>query len=60
MSPRLKGKVAIVTGASKGIGAAAPSGPAWRVLGTGRMHPTWRPYLPGIDPLLDLAEPASA
>jgi len=24
------------------------------------MHPTWRPYLPGIEPLLDLAEPASA
>jgi 5-methylcytosine-specific restriction endonuclease McrA len=23
----------------------APSGPAWRVLGTGRMHPGWRPYL---------------
>ena len=39
---------------------AAPTGPAWRVLGTGRMHPTWRPYLPGIEPLLDLAEPASA
>jgi 5-methylcytosine-specific restriction endonuclease McrA len=23
----------------------APTGPAWRVLGTGRMHPCWRPYL---------------
>jgi 5-methylcytosine-specific restriction endonuclease McrA len=23
----------------------APTGPAWRVLGTGRMHPGWRPYL---------------
>jgi len=23
----------------------APSGPAWRVLGTGLMHPRWRPYL---------------
>jgi len=24
---------------------SAPSGVAWRVLGTGRMHPTWRSYL---------------
>jgi 5-methylcytosine-specific restriction endonuclease McrA len=34
----------------------APTGPAWRVLGTGRMHPRWQPYLH------DLAqeEPASA
>jgi 5-methylcytosine-specific restriction endonuclease McrA len=23
----------------------APSGPAWRVLGTGRMHPCWQAYL---------------
>jgi 5-methylcytosine-specific restriction endonuclease McrA len=23
----------------------APTGPAWRVLGTGRMHPMWRSYL---------------
>jgi 5-methylcytosine-specific restriction endonuclease McrA len=23
----------------------APSGAEWRVLGTGRMHPRWRPYL---------------
>ena len=23
----------------------APTGPAWRVLGTGRMHPRWQPYL---------------
>jgi len=23
----------------------APSGVAWRVLGTGRMHPCWQPYL---------------
>jgi 5-methylcytosine-specific restriction endonuclease McrA len=42
----------------------APTGPAWRVLGTGRMHPTWRAYLPGIEPFLevgvDVAEPASA
>jgi len=34
----------------------APTGPAWRVLGTGRMHPQWRAYLPGIE----LEEPASA
>jgi 5-methylcytosine-specific restriction endonuclease McrA len=25
----------------------APTGTAWRVLGTGRMHPGWRPYLDG-------------
>src|SRR3954465_3626492 len=24
---------------------SAPTGAAWRVLGTGRMHPCWRPYL---------------
>jgi 5-methylcytosine-specific restriction endonuclease McrA len=24
---------------------SAPTGPAWRVLGTGRMHPGWQPYL---------------
>lgn len=23
----------------------APTGPAWRVLGTGRIHPLWQPYL---------------
>jgi 5-methylcytosine-specific restriction endonuclease McrA len=35
----------------------APSGPAWRVLGTGRMHPRWRPYLQ--EPALALqGEPA--
>ena len=28
---------------------SAPTGPAWRVLGTGRMHPQWRAYLPGLD-----------
>jgi 5-methylcytosine-specific restriction endonuclease McrA len=33
----------------------APTGPAWRVLGTGRMHPTWLAYL---EP--PLGEPASA
>ena len=38
----------------------APSGPAWRVLGTGRMHPTWRPYLPGVEPFLTMEEVASA
>jgi len=46
----------------------APSGPAWRVLGTGLMHPQWRPYLTGStgiedwvpDEWLDEAEPASA
>jgi 5-methylcytosine-specific restriction endonuclease McrA len=32
----------------------APSGPAWRVLGTGRMHPQWRSYLAFAE------EPASA
>jgi 5-methylcytosine-specific restriction endonuclease McrA len=37
----------------------APSGPAWRVLGTGRMHPGWRPYLGG-DPFGVEEEPASA
>ena len=37
----------------------APSGLAWRVLGSGRMHPTWRTYLQ--DPAYDLQEePASA
>jgi 5-methylcytosine-specific restriction endonuclease McrA len=29
----------------------APTGVAWRVLGTGRMHPSWRGYL--TDPLPD-------
>ena len=37
---------------------SAPTGPSWRVLGTGRMHPQWRAYLPGLD--LGLEEPASA
>jgi 5-methylcytosine-specific restriction endonuclease McrA len=37
---------------------AAPTGVAWRVLGTGRMDPQWRPYLD--DPALDDAEQASA
>jgi 5-methylcytosine-specific restriction endonuclease McrA len=37
---------------------AAPTGLAWRVLGTGRMHPTWQSYL--ADPALDDAAPASA
>jgi 5-methylcytosine-specific restriction endonuclease McrA len=37
----------------------APTGPAWRVLGTGRMHPNWRPYLQS--PLYEeREEPASA
>jgi 5-methylcytosine-specific restriction endonuclease McrA len=43
---------------------SAPTGPSWRVLGTGRMHPQWRAYLPGLDLGLDfgldLEEPASA
>lgn len=38
---------------------AAPSGPAWRVLGTGRMHPRWRPYLQ-LPPYDAVEEPASA
>jgi 5-methylcytosine-specific restriction endonuclease McrA len=33
-----------------------PTGPSWRVLGTGRMHPQWAAYLPGVD----LDEPATA
>ncbi|HEU5033340.1 MAG TPA: HNH endonuclease [Mycobacteriales bacterium] len=37
----------------------APSGPAWRVLGTGRMHPVWRPYL-GAEMYGAQDEPASA
>jgi 5-methylcytosine-specific restriction endonuclease McrA len=36
----------------------APSGPAWRVLGTGRMHQSWHPYLQSDR--YDAAEPASA
>ena len=37
----------------------APTGAAWRVLGTGRMHPCWRPYLqsPAYE---EREEPASA
>jgi len=38
----------------------APTGPAWRVLGTGRMHPLWRDYLPGLDLDLGLEESATA
>jgi len=30
----------------------APTGPAWRVLGTGRMHPCWQAYL--HDPSYDV------
>jgi hypothetical protein len=37
---------------------AAPTGIAWRVLGTGRMHPTWRTYL--SDPTGDAAASATA
>jgi hypothetical protein len=37
---------------------AAPTGIAWRVLGTGRMHPTWRTYL--SDPTWDAAASATA
>ena len=37
----------------------APTGPAWRVLGTGRMHPCWRPYLQSPD-YVEREEPASA
>jgi hypothetical protein len=37
---------------------AAPKGIAWRVLGSGRMDPQWRPYL--ADPALDDAEQATA
>jgi len=36
----------------------APTGPEWRVLGTGRMHPGWWPYLQTT--FHDEAEPASA
>ena len=35
----------------------APTGPAWRVLATGRMHPSWSPYL---QLHLQQEEPASA
>ena len=37
----------------------APTGPAWRVLSTGRMHPCWRPYLQHAAHG-ELEEPASA
>jgi 5-methylcytosine-specific restriction endonuclease McrA len=37
----------------------APSGPAWRVLGTGRMHPGWQPYLQSPS-YAERHEPASA
>ncbi len=37
----------------------APSGPAWRVLGTGRMHPDWQPYLQSPT-ITERMEPASA
>jgi 5-methylcytosine-specific restriction endonuclease McrA len=36
----------------------APTGIAWRVLGTGRMHPTWRSYLD--DTVESAAEAATA
>ena len=36
-----------------------PTGPAWRVLGTGRMHPVWRPYLQ-LPTFEERTEPASA
>ncbi|HWB67613.1 MAG TPA: HNH endonuclease [Mycobacteriales bacterium] len=36
----------------------APSGIAWRVLGTGWMHPQWRAYL--ADPAFEVAESATA
>jgi 5-methylcytosine-specific restriction endonuclease McrA len=37
---------------------AAPTGVAWRVIGSGRMDPQWRPYLD--DPALDDVGQASA
>jgi 5-methylcytosine-specific restriction endonuclease McrA len=37
----------------------APSGVAWRVLGTGRMHDGWRPYLRETG-YADIDEPATA
>ena len=39
---------------------AAPTGIAWRVLGTGRMNPQWRPYLGDVDDFLYDAEAATA
>jgi hypothetical protein len=36
----------------------APTGIAWRVLGTGRMAPQWRPYLG--DEVVDDTEAATA
>jgi 5-methylcytosine-specific restriction endonuclease McrA len=36
----------------------APTGVAWRVLGTGRMDPLWRPYL--ADPALNGLDQATA
>jgi 5-methylcytosine-specific restriction endonuclease McrA len=36
----------------------APTGVAWRVLGTGQMHDRWRPYLDA--PVLQIAETATA
>jgi len=36
-----------------------PSGPAWRILGTGRSDPRWAPYLAGHGPGI-LVEEASA
>src|SRR5439155_24176172 len=38
----------------------APTGAAWRVLGTGRMHPRWRPYLREPSYAVAEDEPASA
>jgi 5-methylcytosine-specific restriction endonuclease McrA len=31
---------------------AAPTGPVWRILGAGRVHPQWRAYLPAHPDLL--------
>ncbi len=39
---------------------AAPSGPAWRVLGTGLMHDRWRPYLGDDSEELEPVEAATA
>jgi 5-methylcytosine-specific restriction endonuclease McrA len=38
----------------------APTGAAWRVLGTGRMHPRWQPYLQEPAAFVADPEPASA
>ncbi len=36
----------------------APTGAAWRVVGSARLDPRWRPYLDGLPDLEDLEEPA--